>query len=45
MAFYIDKEKMYLEMHVRGAGLRVSLLQGTDGMWFPKTKTPDNAAL
>ena len=45
MAFYNEKEQLYLETDVSGVSLRASLLPVRDKMWLPRNKAPDNAAL
>ena len=36
MAFYSDKEQLYLETDALGVSLTASFPQVWDGMWFPK---------
>ena len=45
MAFYNEKEQMYLETDASGDGLEASLLQVRDGMKFLRYKPNENAAL
>ena len=45
MAFYNEKEELYLETDVLGVSLRASFLQVRDGKWFPKDEAPENVAL
>ena len=43
MAFYNEKELLYLEVDALGLGLRASLLQVRAGMWFQRNEAPNNA--
>ena len=45
MAFYIEKEQLYIDTYVPGVSLGVSLLQVRDGEQVLSNKTPDNSAL
>ena len=45
MAFYIEKEKLYLQRDVSVVGLGANLLQVRDGIQFPRSEAPDNAVL
>ena len=45
MAFYNDKQQLYLETDTLGVSLGASLLQIGDGMLFSRNDAPDNAAL
>ena len=45
MAFYNEKEQLYLWTDTSGVGFRASLLQVRDGVWFPRNKAPDDAIL
>ena len=45
MAFYNEKEQLYIERDVSGVGLVASLLQVRDGILFQKSKTTDDTAL
>ena len=44
MAFYNENEQLCLETDVLGVGVRVSLLQVRDRMWFLRNKALNNAA-
>ena len=45
MAFYNEKEQLYLETDVSGVGLGAGLLQVRDDMQFSRNEVPDNAVL
>ena len=44
-AFYSKKNQPHLHYDALGVCLGISLLQLRGGMWFPRNKTPGNAAL
>ena len=45
MAFYKEKDQLYLQTDALGVGFRASLLQARDGMKFTRNKAPYNATL
>ena len=45
MAFYNEKEQLYLETAVLGVGLEGSVLPARDRMWFSRNEAHDRAAL
>ena len=45
MAFYNEKEQLYLETDVFDVVLGATLLQARDKIRFLRNETPDNAAL
>ena len=45
MAFYIEKDQLYLEKDASCVSLGASFLQMRDGMWFPRNEAPNNAVL
>ena len=45
VAFYDGKEQLHLETDVSDVGLRASLLQVRDGMWYLRNEAAKNAAL
>ena len=45
MAFYNEKEQLYLEMDMLGVSLRASLLQSRDEVQFSNDETSDNMAV
>ena len=45
MAFFNEKEQLYLETDVSGVSLKATLLQARDGMQFPKDEASNNMAL
>ena len=45
MAFYNEKEQLYLEADAFGVSQAVSLLQVRDGIQYRRNEAPDNASL
>ena len=45
MAFYNEKQQLYLGTDALVGGLRASLLQVRDGKWFSRNVYPNNATL
>ena len=45
IAFYKEKEQLYIETDVSDVGLRASLLQVREGTWLLRNEGPNNAAL
>ena len=45
IAFYNEKEQLFLETDVSGMGLGPSLLQVRDGVWFQSNEMTDNTVL
>ena len=45
MAFYKEKEQLYIQAKTMGVNVITGLLQGRDRIGFPKDEAPDNMAL
>ena len=45
MAFYNEKEQLYLKIGAEGVRLGKILLYTSKGMWFQRNEVPYNAAL
>ena len=45
MAFYNEKEQLYLETYASGVSLGASCLHMRDDMWVPRNEAPKNAVL
>ena len=45
MAFYKEKQQIYLEAYASGVSIGSNLLQMRNGMWFLRNEAPNNATI